>query len=224
MIKNILGFIRLFMYPINRRMKYIIFLILLLSPKAAAINIKSDSGKHDVKTNKVVRITGSITDESAYRFESQMLLTAALPGPRVVLINSPGGSVRAGNRMIKELEEERSAGVKVICFVEKRAVSMAFNLLTHCDVRLSVVKGSLLFHPVAETIINCTDDERCTPKRLREEANRLEEEDRPFRTANANALGMSLTEYDVHSVNETWWTTITLLVKGYIHDTAEIIP
>lgn len=65
-----------------------------------------------------------------------------------IIINSPGGSVVEGFRFINKMEAVRSSGVKLTCVVVEIAASMAFQILTHCDDRVSLDKSFLLWHGV----------------------------------------------------------------------------
>jgi ATP-dependent protease ClpP protease subunit len=197
------------------------FVSLLLLPEIAhAVHVKSDY--IELTTSKVVYLYGDVSADSAKSFERQQLATLALKGDRVIVIDSPGGEVDAGQRMISDMDAERANGVKMICVVEARAHSMAFNLLTHCDVRLAADGSLLLFHKIARVYSACTLDLRGTPKRLRKDADDLEKADEPFRQANAKALAMSLRDYDAYADKDTLWRATTLVARGYLQGIATL--
>lgn len=166
-------------------------------------------------TNKVAHIFGPITAASEAEFEMQMILTAGIPGDRVIEIDSPGGEVEAGNRMLHLLEKEQEAGVKLTCVVLHQASSMAFNILTHCDARLAMPRAKMLVHKVAAG--NVFLGERMTAHRMREIAHDLDEADAPFRRDNAIAMHLSLRDYDLFADNETVWSANTLLKMHYLN-------
>ena len=65
-----------------------------------------------------------------------------------LLINSPGGSVAAGNVFIASMIMAKSRGVKVKCVIPIYAASMAFSIMLNCSKNYVLEKTSLLFHPV----------------------------------------------------------------------------
>ena len=114
-----------------------IFLLFVNSALAHAIHIAAPSIGLDVTTDKVSRVVGDVTPEMANQYLMQALATVNLPGPRVIVIDSLGGYVGAGEAIIEAIEAEKAVDVKVICIVKAEATSMAFNILTHCSVRLA---------------------------------------------------------------------------------------
>lgn len=78
---------------------------------------------------------------------------AALPetGPRVLTfrVNSWGGSVYDGLDFVREVNDLRHLGIRTVCVVDNRAMSMAFLFLqAACDERLAVPWAILLAHQV----------------------------------------------------------------------------
>lgn len=65
-----------------------------------------------------------------------------------VLVNSPGGSVDAGNLFIQAMEQVRSRGVQLDCVSGVLAASMGFQILAHCDNIFTLRDTLLLFHPI----------------------------------------------------------------------------
>ena len=196
---------------------------LLLMPSTAwAVHVFSAQAGIDLRTDKVARLETQVNGVSLMKFQVEMFQTASLKGDRVILINSNGGNEANGKVMINIIEAERSLGSRVICVVERRAHSMAFNLLTHCDVRLAVPGSLMIFHKIAAEF-PCPDQymgPRLTPKALRMEADDIEASDEPYRHANAKALKMPLAEYDDNAEKETVWQVATLIRRGYLHGAA----
>lgn len=168
----------------------------------------------DLSTDKVAHIQGLITTASDLAFELEMLSTFDMLGDRLILINSPGGQVDAGVRMIRLIELEKSQGVRVVCIVTGEASSMAFNILTHCDVRLATQRSYAVVHKIAVGML--PPDHRITAAFLRHVADYMDELDEPFREANARAMHLSLKYYDIMADNETAWSADTLLRIGYL--------
>jgi ATP-dependent protease ClpP protease subunit len=197
-------------------LKTLTILALLLFPsQAIAEHLVSKEAHIDLHTDRVLRIDGPINQQSLFKFEKQYFDTLSSTGPRLVIINSGGGEVGAGLRMIELLEAEKAAGFKLICVVEDSAHSMAFNLLTHCDVRLAKRTSKMLVHKIAIAgVVNPFI--RITAKTLREIAKALEQADEGFRQDNARAMHLTLGDYDLFANAERMWLSPKLLKLGYL--------
>ena len=66
--------------------------------------------------------------------------------PFVVVFDSPGGSVRWGEKMSAAIER---SPVPVICVVDGMAASMGFYILQSCDVRVMTTRSLLMGHEPA---------------------------------------------------------------------------
>ena len=67
----------------------------------------------------------------------------------VLYLNSPGGSVFAGNRLIHHIMKKQTAGFKFNGVVTEMCASMCFITLQYLDKRLSYPFGMLLDHPAS---------------------------------------------------------------------------
>lgn len=148
----------------------------------------------NLATAKVAHLVGDVTDESADAFVKELATTSDLPGDRVILINSLGGEVEAGTRMIRAMLGLKQPGTRNICVVTGEAMSMAFNLLSFCDTRLGVKGAKLLAHKIA--LGSIPEGMRLTSRLARDIAGALDRDDEMFRQQNAKALGVSLEQYD----------------------------
>lgn len=203
--------------------KYLVVLVALLaSQNAHGITITGRNPKVEIRSERVAHLDGAVGPRLVANFEKEMIETAGRPGDRIILINSPGGLVDSGKRLIAMIEAEKKLGVRVVCVVTRSAMSMAFNFLTRCDVRLAVPKAVLLFHRIAVELPCETD--RFTSKVLRDLADGLDRDDQEFREANSKALGMSLADYDLFTNHETYWRAETLLAKRYLHGIVLVTP
>lgn len=191
--------------------KYLTLFALLLPVTSQAIEIKAPGYK--IKTNKVIQIFGPIVEGVAESYLTQQSLSYEQPGDRVILINSEGGSVKEGEKIIHMMETEQRSGVKITCVVLGSAYSMAFNILTRCDRRYATARSFLLFHPV---FIILRSGEY-TARLLHNIANDLDADDRPFRDANAKALGLSDQEYYAYAIKDVYWRPSTLVEMKYLH-------
>lgn len=193
-------------------MKYLTILLLLLAPgNAYAFHVKSAAAGLNFNTDKVATVSGMINNDVVDRYEAQLSTTAALPGPRVVLIDSQGGYVDSGVVLIQMMEIEKALGTRQVCIVVGAASSMAFNLLTHCDVRLSVASAHMTVHKMEGW-----SGGRHTSRNLRQVADDLDREDEPYRQANSKAMHLTLRQYDRYADAETAWTPQQLLKLHYL--------
>lgn len=197
-------------------------LALLISTQAQAIHVISPAAHIDIKTEKVTEISGPIDPQRGMIFELKQLMTTPIPGDRIILIDSVGGYVNVGRRMIDAMLMERAAlGTKMVCVVTREADSMAFNFLSFCDVRLSVANATFLFHKVEGPL---PDGIRSTPQNLRRLAKDLEHEDEPYKQQNMKMLHMSSHDYDLFADEETIWRAEILVTRGYLDGIAVITP
>ncbi len=117
-------------------MKNTIFLIFcLISFRAVATPLEP---------SKTVTLQGEI-GRSAIPF-SKLLVDVAdkSDGSINMIINSPGGSIIAGNFIINSMEYVKGRGVKINCFVADIAASMAYSILLHCSERTALSHSMLL--------------------------------------------------------------------------------
>ncbi len=66
--------------------------------------------------------------------------------PVAIIIDSPGGSIAAGNLIINAIDHLKSKGIDVNCYVTGMAVSMAFQILLHCTNRYALPYSQFLWH------------------------------------------------------------------------------
>lgn len=204
-------------------MKFVALLLAFLLPtQAMALHLRSHSAGINLNTDKVSHVKGEITDQSAAMFLLEEVTTAKIPGDRIILIDSFGGSVLAGQRMVDEIEKERAVGVRQVCVVTGEADSMAFNLLTHCDVRLASSDAHLLFHKVA--LSEMPDARRLTAQFFRKLAKEMDQIDEQFCVDNAKAMHLTRLLYDKLADGEADWSAQELLDRGYLHGIVRVAP
>ncbi len=202
--------------------KLIILGSLLISTNAHGMTVQTEKGEILLESERIAHVTGEVGPQLYKKFFAEMVMTMGKPGDRLILIDSPGGLVDDGDKMIALIDAEKKNGTRVVCVVTKSAASMAFNLLTHCDVRYAVPRAMLLFHPIAANL-PCGAD-RYTGKFLMQMAQHLIDGDQVFRLANSKALNMSLSDYDMFGENNTYWRAPTLLARGYLHALVLLTP
>jgi ATP-dependent protease ClpP protease subunit len=97
--------------------------------KYCIVHIPFDVGVDDLTAN-----IGMAAIEAANEVKAAAILLE---------LNSPGGSVEAGFKLAKAIENSH---VPVVCVVDGEAASMSFFLLQSCDVRLMTKRSRLMAH------------------------------------------------------------------------------
>ena len=113
-------------------------------------------------------------------------------------INSYGGNVAAGLDFIQAIEEFQKKGVKVICVVDTKAMSMGFAILQAvCNERLMTKRSVLLAHK-ASTQIKGNDVD------VEEDLEFLRALDRSMAEVCAARLKISVEEYRAKISTKDW--------------------
>ena len=201
--------------------KKLVLLWALLCPLTAqAVHIVSREAHVDVRSNRVIHIVGPIFSSMSWGFLVEGATTLHGPGARVLIINSPGGEVGLGQKMIDVLLAEREqTGQPLVCAVIGHASSMAFNILSYCDVRLAVQGSEFTVHKIEGDI---PDGYRHTAENLRKMAKVLDSIDEVYRKKNAEMMHLSLKAYDHYANQEKSWTVDELLKLGYLNGTCTV--
>lgn len=187
-------------------------------PHSSPVTIVSKAANVDIKTQKVIRI-GDINERTQLLFQIQMEATYEIPGDRVLIIHSRGGVVDIGAQMLIALAIEKTAtGGRLICVADSDASSMAFNMLSFCDIKLATPKTHFTMHNVFFYQLQSGLDSgtHLTAKNLRKLADEIEQSNTMWRRTNAAALHMDLKDYDLFADEEHTWTVKDLLGHGYL--------
>ena len=148
-------------------------------------------------------IQGEIDDASADLFLRDSMLLRAKPPPKqpkrsvhaspphYVFIDTPGGSVTAGSRILNEIQR-----AKYICIAD-RAYSMGFVLLQGCAERLVMPTASLMQHPMSLEIQGDLGS-------VRSYMRALQSSELGMSKMQAERLGLTLAEFEARTASE-WW-------------------
>ena len=90
-----------------------------------------------LNTTNFIELSGEITPAVASKFVADVVHT---PRAHYIFINTPGGSVESGLRILREVAHK-----KFTCIVEQ-ALSMGFVILQQCAVRLVLPNALLMQH------------------------------------------------------------------------------
>lgn len=155
-----------------------------------------DWSEHD--KNKIVVISGEV-DQRVIGQSGFITQIAGEPVIRIV-INTPGGSVIAGNMFIRAMEVAKSKGSKIECVVTNLAASMGMHIFAHCTERYAVVGGLLLFHEARVGLQGYY-----TERDLRRMAENIYASTRYLEPYLQGVLGCSPEFYRQHNEGETMW-------------------
>lgn len=202
-------------------MKHLLVAFLfLISTVANAASVHS--ARYNLSTQKVVVIAGVIDEGMTSSVYIQMRLTANMSGPRLVIIRSPGGSVEEGMKIKKMLDDERDAThQKLVCVAVNGAHSMAFNIMTDCNVRLATPGTRMVAHRVAAGALD-GENPRLSAKNLREIAKDMDKIDTYFDALNAKALHLTPDQYSRYADDQHAWTVPELVAVGYLNDVVSV--
>lgn len=149
--------------------------------------------------DNLVRLVGEISDASASAF-IQELYTVSVKSPVVsVYIDSPGGDVLAGIRMIDAVVGLKAVrpGVKLVCFAQT-ASSMAFVFFqTACDRRVVSDFSLLMSHQASLGVRGKAGEIETRMDLVRQLLSVLD-------VRVAARLGLSVEDYRTKIVND-WW-------------------
>lgn len=94
---------------------------------------------------------GVLGDVTAENVVPLIFALTFAPAEYTLVIDSPGGSVDAGEALIEAIQDAQLAGTTVRCLVPYKAYSMAAVILQACDIRIIGFQGSLMYHAVSIT-------------------------------------------------------------------------
>lgn len=100
----------------------------------------------DSSAERVIRLTGEISEDTAEKFILKLKKVAELPGEIVVVISSEGGSIEEGLRIIDALQVARLRGCTVHTVATGKAYSMSALVFCTGDRRTMYPHARLMFH------------------------------------------------------------------------------
>jgi ATP-dependent protease ClpP protease subunit len=182
--------------------------------------------KFNLTTSKVAHIESKVDSACTRRLVADVKRTASIPGDRLVIIDTPGGSMREGDDMMTTLKAEQMlTGGRIVCVVKGSASSMGFNILSQCDVRLGTKKSRYMFHDLFFEREVLYEYSRIRMEDLQSLLTELLKENARFYVLNAAAMNMSTDDLiKISSTRpETYWVPGTLLSRGYLTDIVELL-
>jgi ATP-dependent Clp protease protease subunit len=119
---------------------------------AAALASIASAETLEVDSSRLIKVLGPVDGRILEKANELMELATVSKEPIYVLVNSPGGSVAAGNVFVDAMGIAKQRGIVVKCVTSIYAASMAFTILANCSERYVLPQAELLFHPVRVAI------------------------------------------------------------------------
>lgn len=114
----------------------------------ALLPLSANSYHVTFNPNRTIEIKDTI--RSMKDVEEKILkLSLESSDPIYLDIDSPGGSVLEGLRVIRAIEKAQYRGVPIICTVDGMAASMAMHILGSCSQRYAYRTSILMWHPAS---------------------------------------------------------------------------
>lgn len=123
-----------------------------------------------------------------------------------IKIDSRGGNVLTGYRIMSIMNVAKYRGYHFTCFVDGDAMSMAFIIFANCDTRYASEFSLLLFHPVRIFVMGAF-----TAVMARELANDMDILSHEIDEFLMERLEIGRRTYDYHNQRETYWKTSALI-------------
>lgn len=178
--------------------------------------ITSEASTFEFKKDRTIKLLNVVDGRMAVESMSTFDRLSRSGEPIHVLINSPGGSIFAGNLIINAMRMAKERGSSIHCVSTVYAASMAFQFLMECTHRYAMRYSQLLFHPP-----RISTQEPLLADDLRRYADALEEIETKMIPIIRQVLGgMSDDEFLKHYHLETWWDAADLIEAtntGWLH-------
>ncbi len=146
-----------------------------------------------------------VTAESVALFKAQLAAANEAGASDVIVqIDTPGGSIAAGEEMAKAIERSPA---RVTCVVDGYAASMGLYILQSCQNRLMTKRSLLMGHEPATSVSGQPDD-------LEGEAVRLRKRGHMLAAWVVHRMKISVAEYEALTAHgHMWWLTAEEALK-----------
>lgn len=161
-----------------------------------------------VNPKRTINISGVVDNTIRRDAEALIKLSEKSKDPVYLIINSPGGSVLAGQLFIDAMTLVKHRGITINCVTTVYAASMAFNFLLHCSERYVFEHAKLLYHPAR---IAFGGSSPVTAKELARYSNELTYIDNGLKELLHERAGMTKLFIEQTYYLEKWWTPKQLM-------------
>lgn len=107
---------------------------------------EDDDFSRDEVAERVIRLTGEISEESSESFIQKLHTVAQVPGEITVVISSDGGDIEEGLRIIDSLNIAKAHANRITTVCSGKAYSMAAYIYLVGDTRTMYPHARLMFH------------------------------------------------------------------------------
>lgn len=163
----------------------------------------------DLTKASVTFLTSEVSPESVDEVINDINTFNANKAKEIFLIiDSPGGSVPDGARLMTTIENSKS---KVSCIDVGMAASMGFMILEHCHNRYAVSRATLMSHPASLGVLYQGELDKIV-SRLSYMKHFVDRMDRTI----AKRAGMSYERLKLLNQQELWLESIDALEMGFL--------
>lgn len=155
----------------------------------------------EVDKTRLIRIVKEVSGDIVADASRLVSMAEESDKPIYVLVNSPGGSVAAGEVFIRAINIAKHRGIEVKCISTVYAASMGFNILGNCSSVYTFKNTGLLYHPVRVGLLGIYK-----AKDLELLAKELQAIDEGLLKFLDNLLGMDKDLLYETYYQEKWWT------------------
>lgn len=171
----------------------------LLLPLGNSADAKETKVYKELKINaeRTMVLKGSVFDRRTDPLVNKLYqLDADSNEPVWLILNSPGGSIEDGMRLISAM---KAADSPIYCVVDSKAYSMAAVILQFCDYRIAQKYSDIMFHEASFGV-------RGSMSLVKSQVDHVMQYLLEFDQAIAQQLKMPLKTYQEKARNE-WWLT-----------------
>ncbi len=147
--------------------------------------------------NEFISIRDEITKESIDKNLKEFTNTLTYTKNPIIYIDSGGGSVMDGERLIHQMKYLQNEGIKVTCIANK-AYSMAFHIFEMCDYRYIMEYSTLMSHQMSLGL------RRMEFKNMKNYLHMIELMDTKLNKQVANRIEMDYDSY-FQKIRNDWW-------------------
>lgn len=181
-------------------------LIVLFSCIQTIYTTKSDI--ITLKDSNFVSLRGPVTTESITQLISKMLTFD--DNTIYIYINSPGGSVDAGMKLVTYIKSLQEQEIVVNCIAEN-AMSMGFVIFQYCDNRYITKYATLMQHQMSLGNI------KGKIKEINSYIGYINSMENTINEDQAKRIGISNDEFN-YKINNDWWLYSTEIIDNKVAD------
>lgn len=167
-----------------------------------AFSLPATASTLEVDPNRTVSILGGVDAGIIKKANELLKLVKTSKEPVYLFINSPGGSVRAGEVFVSAMTIAKERGVIIKCVSTVHAASMAFSIYANCSERYALSGARLLFHPVSITVFMS----RLTAKSVSELYDIMSKIDKDLQDFLVESMGIDREVMLKAYYEEKWWS------------------